>query len=297
MHAVRQYSDGGGAMSVMKSPAEQARESHFWWPTERAEVRFGGSRPSAASSSSSKWTSAPDVGGVQRAAATDTCEEAGEASEASASSSEGDSSSPSGLTGSPSAALMGKSNTGKVKWGIAVLLACVALALLCVLAYYRLRSWRRTSSPPTDQEQPPHVRFAAPNCTDTANWTNGWEGCVVEPGGHDPEACKPHGWTCQAYAEKGWCRNGTTATHLLGDKFHHPENNCCVCGGGAWVGTASTAVCKANPKCPQTADHCCPTQFGTWLECCLDRPPVTTSAPSASSLATSVSPPQTGSTS
>merc|ERR1711988_1562685 len=45
-------------------------------------------------------------------------------------------------------------------------------------------------------------------CMDKPNWHNGWNRCLDEELGSDVSFCIPgHGWTCAAYAVKGWCRN------------------------------------------------------------------------------------------
>lgn len=281
-------------MTVMKSPGVEGQQSRFWWPTgqpEQAEVMCASSsssRPPAAVNSNLSASIARDK------VVDDAYEDSGDVSETTGSGSEGDSSS----TGADASAALMSSSSGVAracgKTGIQVAIIGAALALILVafqlcLLYQR---WREHSAAALDpavhspttivQAHTVVVRSVASNCTDTPGWTNGWAGCAVEPGGHDPEACKPNGWSCKAYAEKGWCRNGTAVADKLGAKFHHPEINCCACGGGAADQAPATAVCKANPTCPQTGDLCCPTQFGVWLECCPQRPSVTTSAPSSS---------------
>jgi len=164
---------------------------------------------------------------------------------------------------------------------------CAAVGLF--LAVVQLASMFRGAGGPdprsTTQERRAYVRFAAPGCMDTPGWANGWAGCAVEPGGHDPEACKPNGWSCKAYGEKGWCRNATAVADFLGPTYYSPENNCCVCGGGAQVQTLAAALCKDNHDCPNTTDVCCPTESGAWLECCAARPPTATSTLPSSSAA------------
>jgi hypothetical protein len=75
-------------------------------------------------------------------------------------------------------------------------------------------------------------------CVNTPDWNNGWEKCHEEGMGSDPSKCVPHqGWTCAAYAAKGWCQNNqclppskTNGVYACGHKLNSPEWNCCECG-------------------------------------------------------------------
>jgi len=82
-------------------------------------------------------------------------------------------------------------------------------------------------------------------CQDTPSWTDGWGLCAYEENGRDAEYCPPTpaafwpstlGWSCKAYEEKGWCRDGKLLRNdFRGITRHSPESNCCVCGGGQAV--------------------------------------------------------------
>lgn len=308
MYAVRQYSDGGGAMSVMKTPnapnGEQP-ESRFWWPQPQdvVEVKCADSDGPAAAA----FPSGPDRIRVQESAkrpdgppsgrrGSPVCEDTGELNESGSDEAEG--SSLDGCGSQAAAVLMGHSPACSSKSKLASALALVVLVLVALCVCPSFSAWvaprTRSTAPPLTEKQLErsiYVGFPAPACVDSQNWTNGWIGCAVEAGGKDPEACKPGGWTCQAYALKGWCRNGTAVPSFLGEHHHYPEKHCCICGGGAGANSSTLvpAVCQAHRTCPNTTEHCCPTPSGVWLECCEERPWVTTSPPNRSDASVVVS--------
>ena len=52
-------------------------------------------------------------------------------------------------------------------------------------------------------------------CLDTVGWTNGQQA------------------GCREYMKEGWCKDGVVnEVWTTGGNFAHPEDNCCVCGGG-----------------------------------------------------------------
>eukprot|EP00413_Alexandrium_margalefii_P036364 CAMPEP_0204593522 /NCGR_PEP_ID=MMETSP0661-20131031/51558_1 /ASSEMBLY_ACC=CAM_ASM_000606 /TAXON_ID=109239 /ORGANISM="Alexandrium margalefi, Strain AMGDE01CS-322" /LENGTH=371 /DNA_ID=CAMNT_0051603841 /DNA_START=35 /DNA_END=1147 /DNA_ORIENTATION=- len=254
LQAVRSYSDGGGAMSVMKTPPKSGG-SRFWWPgssSEQVEVRCAdGSRHSRAAASSSKPVGTQDAEGGRRPPPDGGRDSSGASPGTGSSSSEEENLSARGRSRSARVALVDAPHRGAVRPPLSrksllmAVLACAVVGLLLAAAlalFVLLQSRGAVPLRSTTQEQRLYVRFAAPNCTDAPGWANGWAGCAVEPGGHDPQACRPDGWTCQAYADKGWCRNATAVPDFLGSKFNNPENGCCVCGGGAAIQAAVTAA-------------------------------------------------------
>jgi len=99
-------------------------------------------------------------------------------------------------------------------------------------------------------------------CKDTANWHNGWSRCAYEQNGQDPELCSatpstqpPYtaGWTCKAYAVKGWCSGASKKAWAMGAHLNDPEENCCVCGGG----TVDDLGAPSNPCSTTVSGELC----------------------------------------
>jgi len=93
---------------------------------------------------------------------------------------------------------------------------------------------------PNAQGQMLQCCHSQPVCQDAADWKNGFTGCVKE-GFNETDGCTIGGVTCHGYELQGLCANGAIVPGkewAHGPSFNHPEQNCCVCGGG----TASTAV-------------------------------------------------------
>merc|ERR1712173_229354 len=70
------------------------------------------------------------------------------------------------------------------------------------------------------------------------------------PGMFNPDG--PHaGWTCAAYGDLmwGWCGSGAPVSqNTMGERFGHPEEHCCVCGGGSPTAEAAGIQAKKMAK-------------------------------------------------
>eukprot|EP00928_Gymnodinium_smaydae_P064155 TRINITY_DN47566_c0_g1_i1.p1 TRINITY_DN47566_c0_g1~~TRINITY_DN47566_c0_g1_i1.p1 ORF type:complete len:557 (-),score=96.86 TRINITY_DN47566_c0_g1_i1:94-1590(-) len=104
-------------------------------------------------------------------------------------------------------------------------------------------------------------------CRDTPMWANGFD-CVAE-GKTAEEGCTDLGWTCAGYVLKGWCGGGqrTTGSWAFGSGVHHPELNCCECGGSFDAGGSCQQIgcgaeyshdltCQCNDAC-ESHGNCC----------------------------------------
>jgi hypothetical protein len=80
-------------------------------------------------------------------------------------------------------------------------------------------------------------------CDDTPGWLNGYD-CRGEGYGSS-DGCGTGGWTCAGYSTQGWCSLGGPTTRHRGAHgafMNHPEEHCCVCGGGTNRTAATTTM-------------------------------------------------------
>jgi hypothetical protein len=107
--------------------------------------------------------------------------------------------------------------------------------------------------PPTPSPSPPTSEGSlSENCTDTADWNNGYWRCWSSEGKRYADGCTPQGWTCEGYSIQGWCRNGEqvpqweSGVYAFGPTLNYPERNCCECGGGRVQGPEGYTVSPVN---------------------------------------------------
>lgn len=270
IYSDRQPAEGGGFLSVMRSPYHRAQDfggshgsraasgsgSSNGWPPHKGSP--GGDPAMSAGSQSlcsrlglqGGGSSGPDPGAGVGTTSSGQWVEAGSPRESESyvdSDSELNDDYDSEEDSSAGYARKGRGHGSRTRrrrcallCGILCCLALAALAGTMALGVLWLHwvpdFWPGRPASDTSVAQPTAQRIsvgkAAPGCRDAPGaWTNGFIGCAVQSGGEDPQLCKPTGWTCLAYMRKNWCSNGTAVKDMIGPNFNYPEKACCGCGG------------------------------------------------------------------
>lgn len=98
------------------------------------------------------------------------------------------------------------------------------------------------------------ISFMCTTCVSRPDWASG-DDCL-SLGAAAAEGCTDNGWTCEAYALKGWCSDGAPVDGkeaYFGDDRKNPETSCCACGG-SWNPGADEALLSLETNQQAVAD-------------------------------------------